>query len=133
MSSSDEICRRAFPDQAIPLVSYGLSFIETVQVHNENNFKASRIYILASGSLSRNTSHLKDLQASLGDKVAGIRIGMKSHTYISEVLEIVNDARRVNADLILSLGGGTLVDAAKIVSFVRVSYSMILQPTSIRQ
>ncbi|KAK9655933.1 hypothetical protein HCH54_000621 [Aspergillus fumigatus] len=41
---------------------------------------------------------------------------MQSHTLWSEVLEIVHDARRVEADLLLTLGAGSLTDGAKVVA-----------------
>lgn len=43
---------------------------------------------------------------------------MQSHTLWSEVLEIVHDARRVEADLLLTLGAGSLTDGAKVVALV---------------
>ena len=51
---------------------------------------------------------------------------MKPHTFMSEVLEIVEDARELDADLIVTLGGGSLIDAAKVVAFVRLSTFGIL-------
>ncbi|KAK9591108.1 hypothetical protein V6Z92_004184 [Aspergillus fumigatus] len=41
---------------------------------------------------------------------------MQSHTLWSEVLEIVHNARRVEADLLLTLGAGSLTDGAKVVA-----------------
>ena len=43
---------------------------------------------------------------------------MQSHTLWSEVLEIVHDARRVEADLLLTLGAGSFPDGAKVVVFI---------------
>lgn len=37
---------------------------------------------------------------------------------MSEVLEIIADARRPDADLIVTLGGGNLIDGAKAVATV---------------
>ena len=113
-----ETCRSAWPDQDEPRISYGLPFPETCQKHVDNEFKASRVYILCSGTLARNTSNFSDLQSALGKKVAGTRIGLKPHTFMSEVLEIVHDARKVNADLIVTLGGGSLTDAGKLTAMV---------------
>jgi alcohol dehydrogenase class IV len=117
--ASGETFRRAFPDREKPTISYGLPFPEAAAKHVES-FKASRVYIISSGSLARNTSNLKDLQAALGDKVVGTRVGMKPHTLWSEILEIVAEARSSKADLLLTLGAGSLTDAAKIVSLVGV-------------
>lgn len=118
---TQETVRRAFADREEPKLSYGIPFPAAAARHVDETFHASRVYIICSGSLSRNTDALTRLKDALGDKVAGVRIGMKSHTLWSEVIEITNDARRVNADLLLTLGAGSLTDGAKIVSFVRPS------------
>jgi alcohol dehydrogenase class IV len=68
--------------------------------------------------IGQNTKDLDDLKAALGDRVAGVRIGMTPQTLWSEVLEITKDSRAANADLLITLGGGSLTDAAKLVSFV---------------
>ena len=71
--------------------------------------------------MARNTDALGRLTAALGaEKVVGRRIGMQSHTLWSEVLEIVAEARGVQADLLLTLGAGSLTDGAKIVALVGI-------------
>ncbi|KAI9709173.1 MAG: hypothetical protein M1812_007758 [Candelaria pacifica] len=118
MDSTDqkETLRPAFPDRDEPKISFGLPFPEACAKHVESTFKASRVYIIASKSLSKNTNALVSLQAALGDKVVGTRIGMKSHTLWSEVVEIVQDARNARADFLVTLGAGSLSDGAKIVA-----------------
>ena len=117
-----EIYRRAFADSERPYISFGIPFPETCAFHVANTFNASRVYIVASHSLTKNTNALRRLEEALGPTVAGLRVGMKSHTYWSEVLEITSDCRACNADLIITLGAGSLTDAAKIVSLVRIHY-----------
>jgi len=118
MSPSQEILRQAFPDKATPQVSSGITYIESCLKHVNETFKASKVYLIASGSLTRNTTFTSDLQKALGPKLAKPRVGMTPHTMMSEVLEVVEDARNVEADCIVTLGGGSLSDAAKLVSFV---------------
>lgn len=120
---SQEQIQPAFPDKATPLVSYGycLSFIETCVKHVHETFHAERVYLIASTSLTSNTNNTSALQAALGSKLIQSRIGMTPHTLMSEVLEIVNDCKELKVDCIVTLGGGSLSDGAKIVSFVRVS------------
>ena len=114
-----ETVRCAFADRSRPLLSYGIPFPASAKRHVTRTFNASHVYIICSGSLARNTDSLQQLKAALGeDRVAGVRIGMKSHTLWSEVVEIVQDARRVEADLIITLGAGSLTDGAKIVAMV---------------
>lgn len=111
--------RPAFPNVDIPNVSYGLPFAETCAYQVESTFKASCVYIIASKSLASNTNALQSLENALGSKVVGTTIGMRPHTYWSEILAVTADCRKVSADLIITLGAGSLTDAAKIVALVR--------------
>lgn len=93
---SAEITRRAFPNSDVPIVSYGLPFPETCAKHVETTFKASRIYIIASGSLARNMDALTRLQNALDGKVVGTRMGLKPHTQLDEVLEMIHEAKSLS-------------------------------------
>lgn len=115
--AASEIPYYAFPNGQGPLLSYNCPFQETCRRYIDEMFKASRVFIICSGSLAKNTSHLEDLQNALFGKLAAVRIGMKPHTLMSEVMEIIRLARSVDADMIVTLGGGSLIDAAKAVAF----------------
>ncbi|KIX98588.1 uncharacterized protein Z520_05889 [Fonsecaea multimorphosa CBS 102226] len=104
-----------FEGQPTPVISYGLSYPEACRFHVETTFKSKRVYLLLSGSLVKNTDILDRLRAALGSKVIGTRVGMKPHTLWSEVLEVINDARSLEVDCIITIGAGSLTDAAKIV------------------
>ncbi|KAL3494956.1 alcohol dehydrogenase [Aspergillus germanicus] len=115
-----ETFRPAFSDRPRPLLSYGIPFPEAVARHVVDTFDAKRVYVICSGSLARNTDSLDRLAQTLEKvkvSIIGKRIGMKPHTLWSEVLEITADARACEADLILTLGGGSLTDGAKVVAF----------------
>ncbi|KAJ5681354.1 uncharacterized protein N7477_001294 [Penicillium maclennaniae] len=113
-----ETVRPAFDGRDGPQLSYGIDFPTAAARHVTNTFMASRVYVICSGSIARNTDAQELLVAALGpEKIAGQRIGMKPHTQWSEVLEIIVDARKVQADLLLTLGAGSLTDGAKIVAF----------------
>ena len=118
MSSSQEILRQTFPDKATPQVSSGITYIESCLKHVNETFKASKAYLIAFGSLIRNTTFTSDLQKALGPKLAKTRVGMTPHTMMSEVLEVVEDARNVEADCLVTPSGGGLSDVAKINFFV---------------
>lgn len=45
------------------------------------------------------------------------RVYMKPLTLWSEVIEIVNDARALSIDVIITVGAGTLTDAAKVIAW----------------
>ncbi|KAG2418442.1 hypothetical protein HFD88_001543 [Aspergillus terreus] len=112
-----ETLRPAFAGRPRPLISYGLPFAAAAAQHVKQTFHASRVYVICSGSLARNTDTLAQLQQHLGaDTIVGVRKGMQSHTLWSEVLEIVHEARAAQADLLLTVGGGSLTDGAKVVA-----------------
>lgn len=128
---SHETLRPAFPGRDHPLLSYGIAFPAATAHHVTETFGAVRVYIICSSSLARNTPALEKLIFELGqDKIVGRRIGMQSHTLWSEVLEIVNEARIVQADLLLTLGAGSLTDGAKIIALVR--HLLLDKPSSIQ-
>lgn len=108
----------AFDDRAIPYITYGLRYDEATAHHIEATLNGSRVYIIASASLSKNTNALKRLQQSLGDKVVGLRVGMTPHTHWNEILEITRDAAPKNVDVIVTLGAGSLTDAAKVIAWM---------------
>ena len=53
---------------------------------------------------------------------------MTPHSLWSEILEITADAKRVDADLLVALGAGTLTDAAKIIATVDTLQQSSVQP-----
>lgn len=118
-----ETLRTAFADRPRPLLSYGVPLETAAAKHINDLFHASRVYIICSSSLSRNTDVLDRLNTSIGkNKIVGTRIGMRSHTYWSEILEIVHEARDSGADLILTIGAGSLTDGAKVVALVSLYF-----------
>lgn len=108
----------AFNDRSVPNIAYGLPFDKACVHHINNTLKLSRVYIIASKTLSTNTDSLKRLQNALGSKVVGTRIGLDPHTHWNQVLEVVKDATPVNPDCIITLGAGSLTDAAKIIAWM---------------
>lgn len=101
-----------------PTVIYNTSFLAAVDKHVVSLERASRIYVICSGSLARHTKYLEQLTNTLGDRCIGVRAGMKSHAKWSEIVEIAREVKTLQADMIITLGGGSLTDGAKIVTFV---------------
>ena len=124
--------RTAFPTQSTPVLSYGVPFPALTAQHAHATFSAKRIYILISGTLARTTDSLQQLQDALESrpntdmKVVGVWKGMKSHTYWSEVVDVADDVRSTGADLLVVVGGGSLIDAGKVVGLVYLFYSLLL-------
>lgn len=99
-------------DLSIPKISYGLPFDEAIANHVAPNAK---VYLLASKTLSEKTDSLDRLKAALGPRVKGVRTGMTPHTIFQECLGVTENAKAVGADTIVTLGAGSLSDAAKFV------------------
>jgi alcohol dehydrogenase class IV len=119
-AADGEVHRPAFPS-GYPHISYGIPSPQACLKHVTNTFNASRVYIIASASLSRNTDYVEQLQQTLGEKVVGTRYGMKPHTLWSEILEITKEATELKADLLITLGAGSLTDGAKVIALVTPS------------
>nr|POE63462.1 ethanolamine utilization protein eutg [Quercus suber] len=94
-------------------VSYGRPHQELCANHVANTFDARRVYILASGSLAKNTIEVTKLINALGSRFAGMHVGMAPHTPWDEVASATMDALEKKADCLVTIGGGSLVDGAK--------------------
>ncbi|ESZ97416.1 hypothetical protein SBOR_2194 [Sclerotinia borealis F-4128] len=116
MAAPNETYTPAFPPKSKPYISTGIPFPEACAHHIKNTFHASKIYIIVSNSISK-TSNFSSLQQQLGDQVVGVRYGIKPHTPWDDILEIVHDMREKEADIIVTLGAGSLTDGAKVISF----------------
>lgn len=114
MPAPGETYRRADPSQPKPCISYGLPFHEAAAWHAENTFHASRIYVIVSGTISK-TQDWSNLQDALGkDKIVGVRYGIKPHTPLAEVFELTADLKKTRPDLVITLGGGSIIDGVKL-------------------
>ncbi|KAI0129676.1 hypothetical protein BJ170DRAFT_617220 [Xylariales sp. AK1849] len=113
MSAPNEHYFAAFPPNPKPYISHGLSFHEACAHHATQIFKASRVYLVVSRSLSK-TSAFTKLQNALDSKVVAVRYGMAPHTPWEDVFELTEDLKSKNPDLIITLGGGSLTDGVKL-------------------
>ncbi|KAG7121497.1 Dehydrogenase FUM7 like protein [Verticillium longisporum] len=114
---SSETSHPAFDIKSTPTVSYGLPFPEACAVHVNGNLSSHRVYIIASASLTRNTDALDRLKKALGDRVAGVHVGIGSHTPIQELVPIIAEAKDLGIDCLVTLGAGSITDGAKLIRF----------------
>ena len=96
-------------------VVYGTRFEEAL-ARELDLVGAHKVYVLASGTLARTTDAVERLRRVLGDRDAGLCTRIGAHTPRIDVVAAANEARAANADLILTLGGGSATDAAKMLS-----------------
>jgi len=73
----------------------------------------TRVFLMVSNSLSRNTDEIDKVRRALGDRFAGSFDRMPPHTPRAAVIEATEAARAAQADLIVTIGGGSITDGAK--------------------
>jgi maleylacetate reductase len=76
---------------------------------------AERVLLMVSGTLNRETEEITRIRAALGNTCAAVFDRMPPHTPRKAVIEAAEMAREANADLIVTVGGGSITDAAKAV------------------
>jgi maleylacetate reductase len=76
---------------------------------------ARAVFVIASGTLARETDLVERLRQMLGNRFAGLCAKIGAHTPRGDVVAAANMARAASADLIVTLGGGSVTDAAKMV------------------
>ena len=73
------------------------------------------VFVMASGTLARETDVVATIRHVLGARFAGECARIGAHTPRADVVAAANQARAANADMILTIGGGSITDAAKMV------------------
>ena len=95
-------------------VIYGLPFAAALAEERARK-SATRVFLMAGNTLSRETSFVDDIRSALGNHLAGVWTQMAPHTPRTDVAAAANAARAANADLLVTIGGGSVTDAAKMV------------------
>ncbi len=95
-------------------VIYGVAFAEAL-AQEIDLVGAHNVYVLASATLVRETSAMDQIRQVLGNRFAGLAPKIGAHTPRNDVVVAANGARAAGADLLLTIGGGSVTDAAKMV------------------
>ncbi len=77
---------------------------------------ARHVYVIASGTLERDTDVILRVRDALGERYAGLCARIGAHTPRIDVVRAANAARTAGADLLLGVGGGSVTDATKMVA-----------------
>lgn len=111
-------------EDKFPAYTYGLPFQHAAAKHVAETLGRKKALIIVSKTLSETTNLTEILQGALNDhgvETVGIRRGISPHTPYSEVLETVAQVKEVKADVIVTLGGGSIIDGAKAISFLEAN------------
>jgi maleylacetate reductase len=95
-------------------VIYGIPLADAL-AHEIEQTGVHAVYVLASGTLARETDVVETVKRVLGNKFAGICTQIAAHTPRPDVVAAANAARAAKADALLTVGGGSVTDAAKMV------------------
>lgn len=77
---------------------------------------AQRVFVTATASLARLADGpLQQVQQALGTRLAGSFTTIRAHSPREDVLAAANAARQAGADLLVAVGGGSVIDATKAV------------------
>ncbi len=104
---------RSFENLRLERVHLGLALAKAVQAEVSER-GAERVVIVASKTLSRETPIVDSLGAALGPCVAGLFDETREHVPRDSVLELAGFLRDRNADLVVTIGGGTPIDTVKM-------------------
>jgi alcohol dehydrogenase len=78
---------------------------------------AQRVFLVTTRSVAAHPALGGALAAQLGPRLAGQYAGITEHAPVATVVEAVAAARAARPDALVSLGGGSPIDAAKAVAF----------------
>jgi maleylacetate reductase len=95
-------------------VIYGKPAAEALREEAER-LDAKRVYLIVSRTLNTQTDEIEKIRKALGDRYAETFDGVPQHTTREVVVKIAMLAKEAKADLVVAIGGGSVVDAAKIV------------------
>jgi maleylacetate reductase len=95
-------------------VIYGKPAAEALR-EEAQRLGAKRVYLIASRTLNTTTDEIEKIRAALGDRHAVTFDGIPQHTTREVVVKVARHAKDAKADLVVAIGGGSVVDAAKIV------------------
>jgi len=95
-------------------VVFGRPAAEAV-VAQMDRLGAARAFLMVSGTLNRETDEIEKIRKTLGSRCVASFDAMPPHTPREAVIAAAEQARAANADLIVTVGGGSITDGAKAV------------------
>jgi alcohol dehydrogenase class IV len=77
---------------------------------------AQRVFLIANRSLVQGSPVVRDIEHALGAVHAATWTGVSPHVPRADVVAGIAQARACDADMIVAIGGGSVVDAAKLIN-----------------
>ncbi|MEC7301694.1 MAG: iron-containing alcohol dehydrogenase [Pseudomonadota bacterium] len=95
-------------------VTFGKPAAEVV-AEEARKVGAERVFLMVSNTLNNKTDEIEKVRRALGNLCAGTYDTMSPHTPRGDVIAATRMAREAQADLIVTVGGGSITDGAKAV------------------
>jgi len=95
-------------------IVYGRPAAQVIAEEAER-LEASRVFLVCSRHLAGDNGPAAAIARGLGRRHAGTYAKAQSHTPKETVVEAANQARAAKADLLVSIGGGSVTDTVKIM------------------
>jgi maleylacetate reductase len=99
---------------AMDEVVFGRPAAEAV-VAQMDRLGKTRAFLMVSGTLNRATDAIENVRHGLGSRCVATFDAMPAHTPREAVIAAAEQARAAGADLIVTIGGGSITDGAKAV------------------
>lgn len=74
-----------------------------------------RVFIICSRTINRSTDIVTSIRTSLGARVVGLTDEVGEHAPVDNVLKAIRQVRAANAEVVVSIGGGSVLDFCKFV------------------
>ncbi|HET7478431.1 MAG TPA: iron-containing alcohol dehydrogenase [Rubrobacteraceae bacterium] len=116
------------------------TFLPTERVHfgagslrkiEEETGRKGRAFIVTGRSLNEKTDLIRRVEEMLGGRHAGTYAAISQHTPGSAVEEAASEAEMAGADLLISIGGGSVIDGTKAISRQLGYPSQVAVPTTL--
>ncbi len=99
---------------AMDEVVFGTAAAEAIMAQVDR-LGVNSAFLMVSGTLNRQTDEIAKIKAALGSRCVGTFDAMPAHTPRAAVIAASQQARAAGADLIVTVGGGSITDGAKAV------------------
>jgi maleylacetate reductase len=94
---------------------------------------AARVFVVSGKSVSRATPVVSNLRTALGQSFVGLFDEVSEHAGLASVLEAAARARSAKADLIVGVGGGSAIDAGRVVAVLASAPDELARPASLAE
>lgn len=114
MSGHDGLQQTELAGSGIGRVTMGRPAAEVVAEEAARR-GARRVFLLTGRHLAEQTAEVSRVEEALGPRHAATHHGIRPHAPKADIVTATRAARRAGADMVVGIGGGSVIDAAKIL------------------